>query len=211
MRFKGKVIKWFDDKGYGFISTGDVGDKVFAHITAFPDGGERPKFAEEVTYELTKDAKNRMKAANILYVNRPDKELTLVNERPKEKYRSIKTPYKVRPGYKNNKTSSFSYFWVAIFVVLSLMILSKYHHLLDSLSFVPERNVRIQKNSTELKNDFINSNNSFEVNHFQCKGKTHCGEMTSCEEAKFYLNNCSGSISDGDGDGIPCEDQWCGH
>ena len=62
MRLKGKVVKWFDDKGYGFISTGDAGDKVFAHITAFPVGAERPNFAEEVTYELMKDAKNRMKA-----------------------------------------------------------------------------------------------------------------------------------------------------
>jgi len=46
---------------------------------------------------------------------------------------------------------------------------------------------------------------------FRCEGKTRCPEMRSCEEAKFYLRNCPGSLSDGDGDGIPCEDQWCGH
>ena len=211
MRLKGKVVKWFDDKGYGFISTGDVGDKVFAHITAFPNGAERPNFAEEVTYELMKDAKNRMQAVKILYVNRPKKELTLVNETPNEKYRRIKTPYTTRSGYKDNKTSSFRYFLVIILIIVSLMIWSKYHHLLDSLSFVSERNLQIQKNSTDLKQGLANSNNSFEANHFQCKGKTHCGEMASCEEAKFYLKSCSGNISDGDRDGIPCEDQWCGH
>lgn len=44
---------------------------------------------------------------------------------------------------------------------------------------------------------------------YSCSGKTYCSEMTSCEEAKFYLNNCPGTKMDGDGDGIPCERQWC--
>jgi hypothetical protein len=46
---------------------------------------------------------------------------------------------------------------------------------------------------------------------FACKGKTHCSEMRSCDEAKFYLAHCPFPKMDGDGDGIPCEDQWCGH
>jgi hypothetical protein len=46
---------------------------------------------------------------------------------------------------------------------------------------------------------------------FRCEGKTRCSQMTSCEEAKFYLRNCPGTEMDGDGDGIPCESQWCGH
>jgi hypothetical protein len=33
--------------------------------------------------------------------------------------------------------------------------------------------------------------------------------MTSCEEAKFFLKNCPDTKMDGDGDGIPCESQWC--
>jgi hypothetical protein len=33
--------------------------------------------------------------------------------------------------------------------------------------------------------------------------------MTSCAEAKSFLQNCPGTEMDGDGDGIPCESQWC--
>ncbi|MGB3237800.1 MAG: excalibur calcium-binding domain-containing protein [Geitlerinemataceae cyanobacterium] len=44
---------------------------------------------------------------------------------------------------------------------------------------------------------------------YQCEGKIYCSQMTSCEEAKFYLKNCPGVKIDGDGDGIPCESQWC--
>jgi hypothetical protein len=40
---------------------------------------------------------------------------------------------------------------------------------------------------------------------FACEGKKNCSEMTSCEEAKFYMRNCSGTNLDPDGDGIPCE------
>lgn len=39
----------------------------------------------------------------------------------------------------------------------------------------------------------------------ECRGKRTCKEMSSCEEAKFYLNNCGVTKIDGDGDGIPCE------
>jgi hypothetical protein len=36
-------------------------------------------------------------------------------------------------------------------------------------------------------------------------------EMTSCAEARYFVEHCAASKMDGDGDGIPCEDQWCGH
>lgn len=44
---------------------------------------------------------------------------------------------------------------------------------------------------------------------FRCDGRTYCSQMTSCQEAKFFLNNCPGAKMDGDQDGIPCEKQWC--
>ena len=45
---------------------------------------------------------------------------------------------------------------------------------------------------------------------FQCDGRTHCSHMTSCEEAEFFIRNCPNTEMDGDGDGVPCESQWCG-
>lgn len=35
--------------------------------------------------------------------------------------------------------------------------------------------------------------------------KKRCSEMTSCEEAKYYLAHCHVKTLDGDSDGIPCE------
>lgn len=44
----------------------------------------------------------------------------------------------------------------------------------------------------------------------QCRGKRFCRQMTSCEEAQFYLRACGVLSLDGDSDGIPCEN-ICGH
>lgn len=44
---------------------------------------------------------------------------------------------------------------------------------------------------------------------YQCDGRKRCSQMTSCAEAKFFLENCPGTEMDGDHDGIPCEQQWC--
>jgi hypothetical protein len=46
---------------------------------------------------------------------------------------------------------------------------------------------------------------------FRCDGRQHCSQMSSCAEAKFFLANCPGTKMDGDRDGIPCEEQLCGH
>jgi hypothetical protein len=45
---------------------------------------------------------------------------------------------------------------------------------------------------------------------FRCDGRTHCSQMRSCPEATYFLANCPGVKMDGDGNGIPCEQQWCG-
>jgi len=44
---------------------------------------------------------------------------------------------------------------------------------------------------------------------WRCDGRTHCSQMRSCAEATFFLQHCPGVQMDGDGDGIPCETQWC--
>ena len=50
-----------------------------------------------------------------------------------------------------------------------------------------------------------------------CNAKTYCSQFSSCEEAMRYLREC-GRVqeggtqhTDGDGDGVPCEKQLCGH
>ena len=46
---------------------------------------------------------------------------------------------------------------------------------------------------------------------YTCDGRVWCSEMSSCEEAIFFINHCPHTKMDGDRDGTPCESQWCGH
>lgn len=43
---------------------------------------------------------------------------------------------------------------------------------------------------------------------FKCDGRTHCSQMSSYEEALFFLRNCPGTQMDGNNDGEPCERQF---
>jgi len=42
------------------------------------------------------------------------------------------------------------------------------------------------------------------VRDFSCGTKRYCREMTSCAEARFYLEECGLTRLDGDADGVPC-------
>ncbi len=44
---------------------------------------------------------------------------------------------------------------------------------------------------------------------FSCDARKYCSQMTSCQEATYFLKNCPGVKMDGDNDGVPCEQQWC--
>ena len=50
-----------------------------------------------------------------------------------------------------------------------------------------------------------------------CNAKTYCSQFSSCEETTRYLRECGRvqdggtQYTDGDGDGVPCEKQLCGH
>ncbi len=50
-----------------------------------------------------------------------------------------------------------------------------------------------------------NTNNTTKNKIAKCQEKRYCKQMTSCEEAMFYLKECGLKKLDKDGDGKPCE------
>ncbi|PHS33218.1 MAG: hypothetical protein COA92_04810 [Sulfurovum sp.] len=52
---------------------------------------------------------------------------------------------------------------------------------------------------------FAKKNESKKPTKFKCDKSKYCKHMSSCEEAKFLLNQCGMKRLDRDKDGVPCE------
>lgn len=185
MRHQGKITKWMDDKGFGFIAQDGSKEQAFVHISGFERGQERPQVGEIVSYEVANDVKKGLQAYKVKYVNRPV-----------TRTRTSRRAYRPKDGVNLFK-------WIGI---IALVVISSYLY----------KKVSLPRLSQTYEQQSVGSSSGQRLQaptsqSFRCAGKTRCNEMLSCDEAMFYLNNCPGTIADSDIDGIPCEDQWCGH
>ena len=69
MRDQGRLIEWFDEKGYGFIQPIDSEkDRVFLHIKDFARPGPRPIVGCALEYVPLIDGKGRVRAQQVTYL-----------------------------------------------------------------------------------------------------------------------------------------------
>lgn len=179
---KGRLNSWNEDKGFGFIETEHGTGKVFIHISALKRMSRRPTVGDVIKYQIhiENDGKSRAVNARIEGV---------AEIQPITKRKHIK-------NHNGNK-------WLSMFFTITLLILMGfvfYHNVIEKNEFLGTTPSPIISFPLKQEN---------KVN-YSCNGKVYCSEMTSCEEAEFYQNYCPGTKMDGDGDGIPCERQWCG-
>lgn len=59
MRIEGKIKKWNDDRGFGFIEPVNGAPEIFFHIKAYYARGKRPEIGEQVVFdvEIKRDGK----------------------------------------------------------------------------------------------------------------------------------------------------------
>jgi len=68
----GKLIKWKDDRGFGFIQPVDGGREVFLHISELKDTTRRPQENDMICYYLV-DSKGKTRACNAFIVGARNK------------------------------------------------------------------------------------------------------------------------------------------
>lgn len=64
VRCRGRLIRWNDDRGFGFIQPEEGGHQVFLHISALPSAVRRPQVGDIVTYEPAAQAEGKVRAVN---------------------------------------------------------------------------------------------------------------------------------------------------
>lgn len=198
---QGILIKWNDEKGFGFIKLDNSNEEVFFHISALHNSVRRPLVGDAVFFKIGSDDKGQRCAVEvgIQGAKAVFSELA-INQSPTKHSIYLPSKNRSRPLKNQSKNRTRSPV-LALLILLGIFVFDK----LRQSSF--DSNLPVDAVDSKLLEEPV----AELAAHFTCAGKTHCSQMTSCEEAVYYLNNCPGSVTDGDGDGRPCEDQWCGH
>jgi len=184
MRNKGTLAKWNDDRGFGFITPVGGGPDVFVHISAFPRGGDCPRLGETLTFEVQTAGDGKTRAVG---VSRPG------GDAPSQ------TRSRAPGSFGSNRP----------FVTVPLVLLIVAGIVAVTYQRISSEPGKARASSGEATAGDATPGDAQENSQFKCDGRTHCSQMTSCAEARYFLDNCPGVQMDGNGDGEPCERQWC--
>lgn len=85
---RGRIARWIEGKGYGFIRPDDGDKDVFVHIRDFGNIGRSPQVGDIINYQLLQDGSGKFRAADAsiegvprLQSNRPAKSRAKAPER----------------------------------------------------------------------------------------------------------------------------------
>lgn len=183
MRTHGSLTKWNDERGFGFILPAQGTEEIFVHVSAFPRDGSRPQVGELVSFDIETAKDGRKRAVQVL--------------RPGNRQRLTRREPSIRP---NRASRQGPHVREAIIVVMLAGVVAAFGytrwHTKPSGPAIPIEHGE----STVIAPDPT----------FACDGRTMCSQMRSCAEATYFLRHCPGTKMDGNHDGVPCEQQWCG-
>ena len=187
MRFDGKLDKWNDDRGFGFIAPLHGGDPVFVHVSAFPRDSRRPKIGEALTFEVEPAGNGRKRAINV----------------QRSGHRAPAGEPRGQPSSASRRSGRLP----LQRIVFALIVVAVGGYGYTKFAAVGTTASRVATDVTAAPANSAASSPT--AVPYRCDGRTMCSQMTSCAEATFFLKNCPGTTMDGDHDGIPCEQQWC--
>lgn len=176
---KGRLKSWNDERGFGFIQSEELTKDVFVHISALKGMARKPRVGDIIHFNVENQGNGKQKAINCTIEG------------------VEKTTPQIRRHHSRRKKPGFIRRLIPGIVIIAAVF--GYQKLATS-GTVPQPQAIMS---------LFESSSSASASNFSCSGKTHCSQMTSCEEATFYQRNCPGTKMDGDGDGIPCERQLC--
>lgn len=178
MRFDGTLASWDDESGFGFIRPAKGGQEIFAHISAFPRDGVRPAAGQFVSFEVELNADGKKRAKAILRPRRPA---------------TADTP---RPSPAGPESAPRSRFRIVPALLLIFGVVAFGY-----------RDGKAPPSAPSAHEETITPVAAPPLPRFQCDERRYCSQMTSCEEAKYFLQHCPGAEMDGNRDGEPCERQ----
>ena len=74
MRLQGKITRWDDIIGFGFIDWHGDNTSVFVHTKAFTPRSRRPEIGDIVSYQVSKDKSGKKRAEKVRWSERPTRQ-----------------------------------------------------------------------------------------------------------------------------------------
>jgi len=194
-RFNGKLTKWNAERGFGFVVADHGDQELFVHVSAFPRDGRPPSIGEPLSFEMELDKESRKRAVRVRRPGAPE-------PRAPRRLALDQVRHQARRPPERSESNSFGTRFVALLLVAGL-------GWLGYTQYTERAEVTTTQPQGVMSSPALTAAPEIRAPTFQCDGRKHCSQMGSCSEAKQFLNNCPGMEMDGDGDGIPCEQQWC--
>lgn len=179
---KGKLVNWNDEKGYGFIESDGLSENTFIHISTLKAMSRSPKAGDFIYFEVETQPNGKRRATNCRIEGVPSKQL-------KSK------------RHTNGSSLKLGKLLTGVMLVGIIVIsvdLGK--------RFLPAEHAQPVYTETQYETEIETFQPvSINTQKFKCDGRQYCSQMTSREEAVFFIRNCPNTKMDGDGDGRPCE------
>lgn len=215
MRTQGSLIKWNADRGFGFIRTRDSGIEVFVHISEFPRSGRTPQVGETLHFEIATARDGRQQAKAVAFDTPPggaDLTLARIERMPPPRMPSASAPAPRDPsGHRRNarrEPRRESAGLMSRIVVGALLLGGA---VFGYEKFAARQTATVDMTQAPIvENTIAPATAPAATREYVCDGREHCTQMGSCAEAKWFIRHCPNTKMDGDGDGIPCEQQLCG-
>jgi cold shock CspA family protein len=87
--YEGRLIKWNDDRGFGFIQPIDGSKEVFLHISALQKAARRPQVGDRIWYDRVTETDGKIRAAKASIQG-----VEIILPTPTDKQQSQRQPYK---------------------------------------------------------------------------------------------------------------------
>jgi len=220
MRREGRLKTWNDDRGFGFVvpddglAGADMRD-VFVHVSELPPTGRRPTTGERLSFEVRTGPDGRPRAVALKYLDPGQPGAPPARAREE---RRTQTPHHLRTaadhrGPRAGTRRGGLLGWPLILLLAVSGGVWLFAHLgAPGTAVPPASSAAGASGATGAPPAAFAppASSSTGTETFRCDGRRHCSQMSSCAEATWVLRHCPGTEMDGDGDGIPCEGQFCG-
>lgn len=195
MLHQGKLKDWNPGKGCGFIQQDKAGPDIRISSSGFRKKPEQLQDGDSIFFQIEVNAQGKPEAVSAYKAGQHFAPAPLV-QKP------------VLPSLPLQRLLSVV---VSLFILLWLGYQSFYLLSTEEPAVVQAAAAEQPDQTLALEDPVWPPLRVQQGEQFQCEGKQHCSEMSSCEEAEFYLEQCPDVLIDGDRDGIPCERQLCSH